>query len=43
MVKAMMSKFDTDGDGKLNPEERANLRNYLKNSDRLPGGLNNSF
>ena len=43
MVKALLRKFDTDGDGKLNPEERANLHEYLKNNDRLPGALNNSF
>ena len=43
MVKAMLDRFDKNGDGQLQPDERQELRNFIKGSGWLPGGLNNSF
>jgi len=42
-VKAMLERFDKNGDGQMDPEERPELRNFIKTSGWLPGGLNNSF
>ena len=41
MVKAMFDRFDKNGDGQINAEERSELRSFIKNSEWLPG--NNSF
>ncbi len=43
MVKAMLERFDKNGDGQMDPEERPELRNFIKTNGWLPGGLNNSF
>jgi hypothetical protein len=43
MVKAMIERFDKNGDGQVNPDERLQLRDFIKNSGRFPGGLNNTF
>lgn len=43
MVKAMLERFDKNGDGQLDSDERPGLRDFIKNSGWLPGGLNNTF
>ena len=43
MVKAICERFDKNGDGQLQPEERPELREFIKRSEWLPGGLNNTF
>jgi hypothetical protein len=43
MVKAMLERFDKNGDGQLDADERPGLRDFIKNSGWLPGGLNNTF
>jgi len=43
MVKAMLERFDKNGDGQLDADERPALRDFIKNSGALPGGLNNTF
>ena len=42
-VKAMLERFDKNGDGHVDAEERPPLREFIKTSGWLPGGLNNSF
>jgi len=41
MVKALFERFDKNGDGQIGDEERSGLRNFIKNSEWLPG--NNTF
>lgn len=43
IVKAMLLRFDRNGDGDIDAEERPELRNFIKSQGWLPGGLNNSF
>lgn len=43
MVKAMFERFDKNNDGQLQSEERQELRDFIKHSGWLPGGLNNTF
>lgn len=43
MVKAMLERFDKNGDGELDPEERVGLRSFLKTFADLPGLSNNTF
>lgn len=43
MVKAFLERFDQDGDGELNAEERAGLRTFIISSGALPGLANNTF
>ena len=43
MVKVMLERFDKNKDGQLQDDERLELREFIKNSGWLPGGLNNSF
>ncbi|MBE0543350.1 MAG: hypothetical protein IH623_18555 [Verrucomicrobia bacterium] len=43
MVKALLERFDQDGDGELNAEERAGLRTFIISSGALPGLVNNTF
>lgn len=43
LVKAMFDRFDKNGDGQLQEEERPELRRFIKQSEWLPGGLNNTF
>jgi len=41
MVQAMFDRFDKNGDGQVDANERPELRSFIKNSDWLPA--NNSF
>jgi len=43
MVKAMLERFDKNGDSQIDSEERPDLRGFIKERGWLPGGLNNSF
>ena len=43
MVKSLLGRFDKNGDGQVDADERPDLRNFIKNSGGLPGGLNNTF
>jgi len=42
-VKAMLDRFDTNGDSQIDAAERPELRGFIKDRGWLPGGLNNSF
>lgn len=42
-AKAMFDQFDKNRDGELGEDERLPLRNFIKQSPFLPGGLNNTF
>lgn len=43
MVKALLARFDQNGDGELSAEERAGLRVFIVTSGALPGLANNTF
>jgi hypothetical protein len=43
IVKAMLERYDKNGDGQIDVEERPDLRGFIKDQGWLPGGLNNSF
>ena len=43
MVKTMMERFDTNGDGKLDEKERSALLGFVQATGLVPGHLNNSF
>ena len=43
MVKTMLERFDKNGDGKLDDQERSALIGFVQASGLVPGHLNNSF
>ena len=43
IVQTMLDRFDKNANGQMEPEERPELRNFIKNSGWFPGGLNNTF
>ena len=44
MMKMLLERFDKDGDGKIDGDERAKLRSFVRSSGFIPGNLiNNSF
>ncbi len=43
MVKKLVERFDKNGNGEIDGDERAALRSFVRNSGWVPGNLNNSF
>lgn len=43
MVKKLLERFDKNGSGGIEGEERVDLRSFVRGSGWLPGNLNNSF
>ncbi len=43
MVKKLIERFDKNGNGGIDGDERAELRNFVRASGWVPGNLNNSF
>jgi len=43
IVKNLIERYDKNQNGKIDEEERTELRRFIRNADWLPGSLNNSF
>ena len=43
MVKKLIERFDKNGSGGIDGDERVELRNFVRASGWVPGNLNNSF
>jgi hypothetical protein len=43
MVQNLMERFDKNGNEKLEPDERVELRRVLRTNGWVPGNFNNSF
>lgn len=43
MVKKLIERFDKNGNGGIDGDERAELRSFVRNSGWVPGNSNNSF
>jgi len=43
MVKKLVERFDKNGNGEIDSEERVALRSFVRTSGWVPGNLNNSF
>jgi len=43
MVQKLIERFDKNGNGVIDPDERVELRSFVRTSGWLPGHLNNSF
>jgi hypothetical protein len=43
MVKNLIERFDKNGNSKIDEEERADLKRFIRGTDWVPGNFNNSF